>query len=70
LRRRAFQLIPKATRAVLMTQFTTAYGRLETINEWEREESLVSRTSVQEMVKKYFTPANRTVLIVNPGGRP
>jgi predicted Zn-dependent peptidase len=70
IRRRAFQLIPKPTRAVLMAQFTTAYGRLETINEWEREESRVSRTSVQEMAKKYFTPANRTVLIVNPGGRP
>lgn len=69
LRRRAFQLVPKATRAVIMAMFTTAYDDLEQVNRWEREESRVSRESVQEMAKKYFAPSNRTVLIVNPGGQ-
>lgn len=69
LRRRAFQTVPKATRAAMMAFFSTAYDDVGVMNKWEREESRVSRSSVQEVAKKYFTPANRTVLIVNPGGQ-
>jgi predicted Zn-dependent peptidase len=66
IRRRAFQLVSKASRAVLIAQFLTAYNQLEFVNRWEDAESRVSRQSVQEMAKKYFAPSNRTVLVVKP----
>jgi zinc protease len=66
LRRRAFQFIAKAGRAAVMAHFITAYGQLEAMNAWEQEESRVSRQSVQDVAKKYFTAANRTVLVVKP----
>ena len=64
LRRRAFQLVPKAARALTMVQFLTAYGEIGAINRWESEESRVSRETVQQAAKKYFGAANRTVLVV------
>jgi len=64
LRRRAFQLVSKTARAATMAQFLTAYGKIDAINDWEGAESSFSREAVQQMAKKYFGTANRTVLVV------
>jgi serine/threonine protein kinase len=69
-RRRAFQLVTTVARGALMAQFLTSFGKLDAINEWERMESTVSSDTVRQMARKYFAPSGRTVLLVNPGGRP
>ena len=40
----------------------------ETLNEWEGNLRKLSSERIQQAVKKYLTPANRSVLVVTPGG--
>jgi zinc protease len=72
LRRRAFSLVTTTNRALIMAQFLIAYGQLDAINDWEKQESKLSAEDVRRVAQKYFAPSNRTVLVVNPaaGGRP
>jgi zinc protease len=72
LRRRAFLLITTTRRAALMSQFVTAYGKLDALNDWEGAESRLAGDDVRRVAQRYLTPRNRTVLVVNPGvgGRP
>jgi predicted Zn-dependent peptidase/predicted Ser/Thr protein kinase len=73
LRRRAFLLVTTAARAQIFSSFLTIYGKLEAVNDWERQVRRVGSDDLKRVARKYLTPANRTVLIVNPmkqGGKP
>jgi zinc protease len=69
LRRRAFQLVTTSIRAQVFAQ-SLIYGRLDAVNQWEKQVRRVSSDDVQRVARKYLTPARRTVLTLNPGGRP
>jgi predicted Zn-dependent peptidase len=70
LRRRAFQLVTTTVRAQVFAQFLTVFGRLDAVNDWEREERRVTSEDVKRIARKYLTPANRTVLLAMPGAKP
>jgi len=42
--------------------------RPEWINQWETNLRKITSERLQQAVKKYLTPANRSVLVVTPGG--
>jgi zinc protease len=69
LRRRTFLLVTTATRAQIFSQFLTAFGRLEGVNDWEKQVRRIGSDDLKRVARKYLTPANRTVMIVNPAGK-
>jgi predicted Zn-dependent peptidase len=69
LRRRAFQLVTTTIRAQVFAQFL-AFGKLDTVNDWERQERGISSEDIKRVARKYLTPANRTVMTVMPGAKP
>ena len=60
---------PRGTRAKICA-VSCVYGRLEAVNDWEKQVRRVGSDDVKRVARKYLTPANRTVMIVNPGGKP
>lgn len=70
LRRRAFQLVTTNARAQTFAQFLTCYRSIEGVNNWERQVRRVAIDDVKRVARKYLTPARRTVLTLNPAGKP
>jgi len=70
LRRRALQLVTTIIRAQVFAQFLVLYGKLDAVNEWERQERRVTSEELKRAAAKYLTPANRTVLTIMPGAKP
>jgi predicted Zn-dependent peptidase/predicted Ser/Thr protein kinase len=70
LRKRTFALVTTAARALVFDEFLTIYGGLEAVNGWERRVRRVGGDDMKRVARKYLTPANRTVMIVVPGGKP
>jgi len=70
LRRRAFNLVTTTSRAQVFTAFLAIYGQMEAVNDWERQVRRIGSDDLKRVARKYLTPAKRTVLIVNPGGKP
>ena len=70
LRRRAVQLVTTTIRAQVFAQFLVLYGKLDAVNEWERQERRVTSEELKRAAAKYLTPANRTVLTIMPGAKP
>jgi len=65
-RQHAFDLVSTSNRASLIALWLASYGKVDGINEWERRNSQVSSEDVRRIAQKYFTPSNRTVLLVQP----
>jgi predicted Zn-dependent peptidase len=70
LRKRTFALVTTAARAQVFDEFLTIYGGLEAVNGWERRVRRIGSDDLKRVARKYLTPANRTVMIVVPGGKP
>jgi zinc protease len=70
LRRRAFQLVTTQIRALLFVDVLSREGRAGAVNDWERRLRAIGSGDVKRAALKYLTPARRTVLILNPGGKP
>ena len=70
LRKRTFALVTTAARAQVFSDFLSIYGRLEAVNDWERQVRRIGSDDLKRVARKYLTPANRTVMIVTPGGKP
>jgi zinc protease len=70
LRRRALQLVTTTARASVFSVFQTVYGNVNAVNDWERNESKVTSDDLRRVAQKYFTPANRSVILVSPAGAP
>jgi zinc protease len=70
LRRRAFSLVTTTVRAQVFAQSLVAYGQISAVNDWDRQEGRVTSDEVKRVARKYLTPANRTVMILTPGGKP
>jgi zinc protease len=70
LRKRTFALVTTAARAQVFDEFLTIYGGLEAVNGWEKRVRRIGSDDLKRVARKYLTPANRTVMIVNPGGKP
>jgi zinc protease len=70
LRKRTFALVPTAARALVFDEFLTVYGGLEAVNGWEKRVRRVGSDDLKRVARKYLTPANRTVMMVVPGGKP
>jgi predicted Zn-dependent peptidase len=47
--------------------FQTGYGRLNAINDVEKAEGKVTPDDVRRVAQKYFTAANRSVIVATPG---
>jgi zinc protease len=70
LRKRTFALVTTSARALVFDEFLTIYGGLEAVNGWERQVRRIGSDDLKRVARKYLTPANRTVMIVTPGGKP
>jgi predicted Zn-dependent peptidase len=70
LRKRTFALVTTAARAQIFDEFLTIYGGLEAVNGWEKRVRRVGSDDLKRVARKYLTPANRTVMMVVPGGKP
>ena len=70
LRRQTFQMVTTQVRAQRFAQFLGVYGRLEAVNDWEKQVRRIGSDDVKRVAAKYLTPANRTVMILNPGAKP
>jgi len=70
LRRRAFELVTGNIRAQVMAQIMVSEGRLEAVNQWEKQVRSVTNEDVQRVARKYLTQARRTVFLNTPGGKP
>jgi zinc protease len=68
-RSRAVSLITTTARAAAMSRLLGSHGYPEGLNEWGKELRKVNNESLQRVIAKYFTPANRSVLYVYPAGR-
>ena len=66
LRRRALLLVTTTQRAAVINMFQTVYQKLEAVNGWEKAESQVTNEDVKRVAQKYFTAANRNVIVVTP----
>jgi predicted Zn-dependent peptidase len=65
---RATELVPTAARTLPLAELTMAGLPPESLNEWESNLRKLSSERLQQVVKKYLTAANRSVLVVTPGG--
>ncbi|MGA3236261.1 MAG: insulinase family protein [Bryobacteraceae bacterium] len=70
LRKRTFALVTTAARAQVFDEFLTIYGGLEAVNGWEKRVRRIGGDDLKRVARKYLTAANRTVMIVNPEGKP
>jgi zinc protease len=70
LRKRTFALATTAARALVFGEFLTIYGGLKGVNDWERQVRRIGSDDLKRVARRYLTPANRTVMIVVPGGKP
>jgi zinc protease len=70
LRRRAFQLTTTIVRAMQFVEVLSREGTIDAVNRWERQLRAIGSGDVKRVALKYLTPARRTVLILNPGGKP
>jgi len=65
---RATNMLPTAERTLEFSQLLLAGLAPESLNDWESNLRKLSSQRLQQIVKKYLTPANRSVLVVTPGG--
>jgi serine/threonine protein kinase len=65
---RATELVPTAARTLPLAELTFAGLPPESLNDWETNLRKLSSERLQQVVKKYLSPANRSVLVVAPGG--
>jgi zinc protease len=65
---RAMSLITTINRGFSMAKLLAVHGHPEGLNEWDTKARAVTSDRLKSAVAKYFTPANRTVLYVHPGG--
>lgn len=65
---RATELVPTAARTLPLAELTLAGLPPESLNDWESNLRKLSSEHLQQLVKKYLSPANRSVLVVTPGG--
>jgi predicted Zn-dependent peptidase/predicted Ser/Thr protein kinase len=70
LRRRAFQLTTTQVRAMHFVDVLSREGTIDAVNHWEKQLRAIGSGDVKRVALKYLTPARRTVLILNPGGKP
>jgi predicted Zn-dependent peptidase len=64
----AMDMVPTAGRTLPLAQLMLSGMRPEWINQWETNLRKITSERLQQAVKKYLTPANRSVLVVTPGG--
>jgi predicted Zn-dependent peptidase len=67
-RQRAMSLVTTNYRGLAFARVLSTSNHPEGLNEWMSQARKVTSESLQRIVKKYFTPANRTVLYVYPPG--
>ena len=65
---RATDMLPTAGRTLELSQLLLAGLSPDSLNDWESNLRKLSSERLQQVVKKYLTPANRSVLVVTPGG--
>jgi zinc protease len=65
---RATELVPTAERTLPLAELTLAGLPPESLNQWETNLRKLSSERIQQVVNKYLAPANRSVLVVTPGG--
>jgi zinc protease len=70
LRRRTIQLVTTQVRAVLFVDVLSRVGKIDAVNDRERQVRAIGSADLKRVALKYLTPARRTVLILNPGGKP
>ena len=65
---RATEMVPTAARTLPLAELTVAGLHPESLNDWETNLRKLTGDHLQQVVRKYLTPANRSVLVVTPGG--
>ena len=65
---RAKEMVPTASRTLPLAELTVAGLAPESLNSWETNLRKLTGDRLQQVVKKYLTTANRSVLVVTPGG--
>jgi zinc protease len=69
-RRRAFQMTTTMVRAVRFVDVLSREGTIDAVNHWGTRLRANGSGDVKRVALKYLTPARRTVLILDPGGKP
>jgi zinc protease len=68
LRVRSLSMVTTTARAVMLSQTLAVQDHPEGINDWERLAKRATSDEIRRVAAKYFTPANRSVLVVLPKG--